>query len=103
MKLAESIQDEVFDQFKVIKSTFKEFKESCEHLEELTKDSEGIKVDISYFTDFITNEVGDRLDSLKNAILDEYIPIDYGDEESDYQKASQKYRDSIEARETALD
>ena len=99
MRLCEDLQETTVSSFQSVIDAYNALRSAITDFELDTKDNKDLSFESSYISDFIKQELKDKLINTQDAILDLYFPIDYADDEDDHIKAGERYRTSKEVRE----
>ncbi len=99
MRLCEDLQEETIAKFQEILDSYNIFWRTCSDFEEICKENDNLKFESNYLFDFCKEEINNKLKNTQDAILDEFYPIDYADEEEDPVKAGDRYQNSKEIRD----
>ena len=99
MRLCEDLQEVAVNSFQAVIDAYNVLHTAVNDFELDTKDNKDLSFESSYISDFINQELKDKLINTQDTILDLYYPIDYADDEDDHVKAGERYRTSKETRE----
>lgn len=103
MRLCEDLQETAVNSFQAVINAYNVLLTAVNDFESDTKDNKDLSFEASYISDFVKEELNDKLINTQEAILDLYYPIDYADDEDDHVKAGERYRTSKEVRENIFE